>query len=160
MKNLAALLLLGLPVAAAGHVVLAPDTSPAGAYYAGVLRVGHGCDGAATTELHVTIPAAAKDAKPQPKPGWTVTVERDSGRVTGLRWTGLLPAEQFDSFGIMLVLDPAVTGTVYLPVVQRCGDTEKRWTQIPESGAAWTSVPSPAPRLIVSPAMPEQHSNH
>jgi uncharacterized protein YcnI len=160
MKNLAALLLLGLPVAAVSHVVLAPDTSPAGAYYAGVLRVGHGCDGATTTEVHVTIPVAAKDAKPQPKPGWTVIVERDGGRVTGLRWTGSMPAEQFDSFGIMLVLDPAVTGIVYLPVVQRCGETEKRWTQIPESGAAWTSVPSPAPRLIVSPAMPEQHSNH
>ena len=110
--------------------------------------------------MHVTIPAAAKDAKPQPKTGWTVSIERNGGRVTGLRWTGSLPADQFDSFGIMLVLDPAVTGAVYLPVVQRCGDTEKRWTQIPAEGAAWTSVPSPAPQLIVSPAMPEQHSNH
>ena len=151
MIKFLAILALALPAAAAAHVVLSPDTSPAGAYYAGVLRVGHGCDGAATTELQVTIPATVKDAKAQPKPGWTVTIDRDGGRVTGFRWQGNLPVDQFDEFGVMLVLDPKVSGVMYLPVVQRCGTTEKRWTQIPAPGAAWGSVPSPAPMLQVTP---------
>ncbi len=160
MKRLILAVMLAMPVAASGHIVLAPGTSPADGYYAGALRIGHGCDGAATTELRVEIPAAARDAKPQPKPGWTVTIERDGGRVTALRWTGALPADQFDSFGVMLVLDPAAVGRVYLPAVQRCGAVEKRWTQLPAAGAAWTSVPMPAPMLVIAPAANAPHAGN
>jgi uncharacterized protein YcnI len=160
MLKITAAIALILPVAAAGHVVLAPESSPVGAYYVGDLRVGHGCDGAATTELQVAIPAGVKDAKPQPKPGWTIAIDREGGRVTALRWTGSLPADEFDNFGIMLVLDPSASGPLYLPVIQRCGTTEKRWTQIPAAGAAWTSVPAPAPVLNVSPAHRMDHSGH
>jgi uncharacterized protein YcnI len=155
---IAGALLLATPASA--HVVLSPDASSAGAYYAGVLRVGHGCDGQATTALHVEIPAAATDAKPQPKPGWRVEITRAGGRVTALRWTGLLPADQFESFGIMLKLDPAASGMVYLPVVQSCGEAQKRWTDIPPPGAAWTSVPSPAPVLTIAPAAADEHAGH
>lgn len=170
---LTALLLAAAPAAQA-HIVFAEPQAPPGSYYAGFLRVSHGCDGAATTAIRVSIPAAAESVKPQPKPGWTLSVEReplpapikgDGGaeirdRVVAVTWTGRLPADQFDQFGIMMKLSAEASGPLYFPTVQQCGANSIGWTGIPAAGEAWHSLKTPAPVLNVGAAPPAPHMQH
>ena len=57
---------------ASAHVSLETPEAPVGAPYKAVLRVPHGCDGAATTALRVRIPEGIIAVKPMPKPGWKI----------------------------------------------------------------------------------------
>ena len=154
-----------LPAAALAHVVMSPATAAPGGYYAGDLRISHGCEGSATLAVTVMIPPSVASAKPQPKPGWTLEIKREplpqpvpgeggqmlrdhAGTIT---WRGRLPDDQFDTFGLMLKL-PADAGPLYFKTVQTCEKGENRWTDIPAPGAAWGSVPHPAPVLTLKPA--------
>ena len=162
---LAATAIVLLAQSAAAHVAFAPATAEAGTTYVGALRVSHGCDGSATVKLRVEIPATLMGAKPQLKPGWTVTVERtplaqpitgDNGktitdRVSAITWTGRLPDEDFDDFTVLLKL-PKDAGPLYLPAVQTCDSGSIAWTDIPKAGQAWHDVPHPAPVLTLQPA--------
>lgn len=165
---LSAAAILGATAAVAqAHVTFAPAQATAGGYYVGELRVTHGCAGAATTALRVEIPPGIVAAKPQPKPGWTLEVEREplarpvrgeSGallrdRVKAVTWRGRLPDDEFDTFGLML-RPPAAPGPLYFPTVQTCGAAETRWTDIPAPGQAWRDAPHPAPTLTITPAGP------
>jgi periplasmic copper chaperone A len=58
---------------ASAHVTLEASMAPADSTYKAVLRVGHGCDGAATTKIRVQVPLGVRQAKPMPKPGWELT---------------------------------------------------------------------------------------
>src|SRR5690606_31052936 len=60
---------------ALAHVTLETAEAPAGSTYKAVLRVGHGCDGAATTAIRVRIPEGVIAAKPMPKPGWELATK-------------------------------------------------------------------------------------
>ncbi len=149
--------------AAQAHVVLSPSTAPAGGYYAGELRVSHGCDGSPTVALRVEIPAGVVSAKPQPKAGWTVTVEREllptpvageggrtiRDRARAITWRGRLADDQFDTFGVMLRL-PAQSGALALPVVQTCARGETRWIEPTVAGSP--RPPHPAPMLTLDEA--------
>ncbi len=141
------------------HVVLSETEAKPGAYYFTFLRVGHGCDGQATESLTVEIPAGVYSAKPQPKAGWKVEIIREdlpapvvgphgktlTDRVARIRWSGgALPDDMVDQFGLLVKL-PEVEGPLYFPTVQSCAGAEKSWTAIPAEGAAWSSVPTPAP---------------
>ena len=151
--------------AAQAHVVFSRTDARPGGYYAGALRVSHGCDGSPTTAVTVTIPEGVAVAKPQPKPGWSVRIERaplaspvpgEGGRmlterVAAITWSGRLPEDEFDEFGLMLKL-PDRAGPLYFPVVQTCGQGQVRWTDIPTPGQAWHDVPHPAPVLRLDPA--------
>ena len=168
-----AALIAALPSTAAGHVAADPGRASAGAYQAVVFRVGHGCGEAATTALRIEVPAEMASARPQPKPGWTLEIERarlpapvagEGGRllterVVRITWRGRLEDDQFDTFGLLLKL-PAGSGPLYLPTVQRCDRDETRWTETPAPGAAWNSVPHPAPVLTLSPAAPAEAPGH
>lgn len=162
---MAALTLAGAALPATAHIVLAEPTAAAGAYYAGFFRVSHGCDGSPTTSLRIEIPASILMAKPQPKPGWTITVDKaplpkpvaaDGGamqteRVAAITWTGRLADDAFDQFGMMLKL-PADTGLLYFPAIQTCQSGAMRWIDIPAPGQAWRDVAHPAPVLSLQPA--------
>ncbi|VVT14843.1 Nuclear export factor GLE1 [Sphingomonas sp. EC-HK361] len=155
------------PTIAAAHIVLAEPTAKSGSYYAGFFRVSDGCDGAATTSLRIEIPAGVTIAHPQPKPGWTLSVEKETlatpitsegkavrERVRAITWTGRLDPEQFDQFGVMMKL-PQASGPLYFPTTQRCGTAENAWVMIPAAGQAWHALPRPAPVLDLSAdAMP------
>lgn len=161
---LAAFALL-LPAAAGAHIVFADPQAVAGSYYAGFLRVGHGCGPADTVSIRVEIPAGIVSARPQPKAGWTLTVEHAplatpikseggaviSERVAAITWTGRLPADQFDEFGIMMKL-PDTAGPLYFPTVQRCTSGSNDWVNLPPSPEAWHATKSPAPMLVLTPA--------
>ena len=166
MKTIiAATAALTLAGTASAHIVLAEDTAKAGSYYAGFFRVGHGCDGKATTAIRITIPEGVLTARPQAKPGWTIAIEKaplaeavkgEGGheiaeRVAAISWTGELSPEQFDEFGVLMKL-PDGAGPLYFPTVQRCGEAEIAWTDIPAPGQAWHDVPHPAPILTLAAA--------
>lgn len=139
MRNLALAALLTIAGPAGAHIVAVPAGGPAGSYHAVVLRVGHGCGDAATTAIRVELPPGLVTVRPQPKPGWTVAIERMplatpitlegrtvKERVATVTWTGNLPADQFDDFAVLLKM-PAVAGPIKLPVEQRCGAAVQRW---------------------------------
>jgi periplasmic copper chaperone A len=169
-----ALALLAIPAAAFAHVVFAEPEAAPNAYYAGFIRISHGCGGSPTRSVRVEIPDGVNIARPQPKAGWVISVERaplatplrnEAGdavteRVTSITWTGELLADQFDVFGIMMKL-PDRAGPLYFPVTQTCVSGEQRWTDIPPAGAAWHSVPHPAPVVtLVAPANTERAHDH
>ena len=152
-----AALIAALPSTAAGHVAADPGRASAGAYQAVVFRVGHGCGEAATTALRIEIPSEMASARPQPKPGWTLEIERQDGKVTAVTWRGELPDDQFDEFAMLFKL-PDQPATLYFPTVQSCGADESQWTEIPSAGER---ASHPAPALVVTPkaaaAEPHQH---
>ena len=150
--------------AAQAHVTLADPQAQAGADYVSAFRVGHGCDGSATTTLRVEIPPVIVMAKPQPKPGWAIQIERaplpappkgDGGktmseRVAAITWRGgPLPDEDWDQFGIMAKL-PDAPGVLYFPAIQTCERGEARWTEVPVAGDI-RRLSHPAPALTVTP---------
>jgi uncharacterized protein YcnI len=85
-------------------------------------------------------------------------------RVTAITWTGTLPADEFDQFGIMLKLPPHA-GPLYFPTVQRCAAGSNSWVDRPTTPDAWHSTRMPAPMLIVtggspSATMPPMNMSH
>ncbi|MEY4878693.1 MAG: hypothetical protein RJB62_161 [Pseudomonadota bacterium] len=163
LRNLATgtALVISLATPAFAHIVFAEPQTASDSYYAGFLQVGHGCGTSPTTTIRVEIPDGINVARPQPKPGWTLEVEKTTlatpvpseggtitERVSAITWHGGLPADQFDLFGIMMRL-PATVGPIYFPTVQTCAEGENRWVDIPAAGAAWGSVPHPAPILTL-----------
>lgn len=169
--TLAALLLCATPASA--HVTATPSSAPAASYAVVALRVGHGCGDAATTCLRVTIPEALRIARPQPKPGWRLEIEHaplatpatvegreQRDRVAAIRWTGSLPADQFDDFAL-LVKTPDSPGPLYLPVEQSCGGTVQYWAEQPGPGQSARDLKHPAPLLLIEPpAADPGHAHH
>ncbi len=154
-------LLLAAALAAAtpthAHVSVDPGDAKAGAYQVLRFRVGHGCGDAATTALRIETPLGLAGARPQPKPGWTLTIEKEGERVSALVWRGALPADQFDEFAVIAKL-PAEPGVLYFPAVQTCGGEESQWTGIPDPGETRLSHPAPALRVLpAKPAATHQH---
>ena len=58
------------------HAVLTESSATPGSYFKGAVRIGHGCNGSATTVIKVFIPSGFEGTKPQPKSGWTVNVKK------------------------------------------------------------------------------------
>jgi len=158
---IAAALATACSTAAAAHVVLDTAEAPAGSYHKAVFRVPHGCSGSPTTAIAVTLPDGILSAKPQPKPGWTLAVERQAlprpvagphgstvgERVARIAWSGGdLPDAWFDEFAIQVRLPDAAPGTVIrFPVEQTCAQGASHWvgTDADKGGA----YPAPALRL-------------
>src|SRR5262249_20835349 len=126
----------------------------------------HGCAGSPTRSIRVEIPESVTIARPQPKPGWRLDIERAplaqpiqseggpiTDRVTAIMWTGELPADEFDQFGIMMRL-PNQAGPLYFRVTQTCASGEERWTEIPAEGQAWGSMHRPAPVITLAAPTP------
>ncbi|MTV40957.1 YcnI family copper-binding membrane protein [Duganella radicis] len=146
MKKCFTLLALMGATAAQAHVTLDPSTATAGAYQKLAFRVGHGCDGKATTGLTVTLPDGATHAKPMPKPGWKIAVT-DSGALHEISWRGgSLPDAYFDEFVVQVKLS-GEPGKLYFRVVQECGKVSVAWDEI-----AGEKMKAPAPVLDVLPA--------
>jgi uncharacterized protein YcnI len=106
------------------------------------------------------------NVKPQPKPGWKLTISHarlaqpvDAGhgrtvteRVSEVAWSGgLLPDDQFDEFKIAMKLPDRPGTTVYFPVVQECQNGVTRWIETPERGNPAAELKEPAPALLLMP---------
>jgi copper(I)-binding protein len=148
MKHLlvaaSAALLLSLPAAA--HVTLEKPEANAGQNYKGVLRLGHGCDGAATTSFSVDIPASIGSVRPMPKAGWQLTTNNVAG-ATRITWSGgRVQDKEYDEFIFVGQVQMSASGSIALPVVQSCDKGEMRWTEIPQTGQK-SNFPAPVLRI-------------
>jgi uncharacterized protein YcnI len=162
-------LVCALPAAHA-HVTLEQATAPAGSYQKLTFRIGHGCDGAATRGLTVTLPENVIGAKPMPKAGWKITtvdgklsvpVESHGRAITSavreVSWVGgPLPDAYYDEF-VMQVKLPDEPGKLYFRVVQQCGKVNVAWDEMP--GDTSVKLKAPAPMLEVLPAGAAQHQH-
>ena len=156
-----------LAAPAAAHVTLAQREAVAGSGYKAVLRVGHGCEGAATTEIRLRIPEGFVTAKPMPKPGWETRVVRGpypspvmlygaeitEGAVEVIWSGGSLPDDFYDEFVVSGTLagDLPLDAPLYFPIVQTCGDAAERWIEIPAPGQSAHDLDHPAPSLTLLP---------
>ena len=159
------------------HVVLQDGAAAAGASYRAVFRVGHGCDGSATTGLQVTIPAGFNGAQPMPKPGWTVVTKigklavpyDNHGKtvtegVVEITWTAngpgnALPAAYYDEF-VLRGTTPVKPGPLWFPVVQSCEKGVNAWVDIPAAGQSTQGLKSPAALLDVLDIQPTGAHTH
>lgn len=162
---LAGAMTLSLPAFA--HITLETQQAAVGSTYKAVLRVPHGCDGAATTAIKVQIPEGVIAVKPMPKAGWTLTTNKGkyakgytyygeavSEGVTELSWAGgTLPDEFYDEFVFRAFLTDSLEAgkKLYFPVVQQCGDKAERWIDIPADGKDADDYETPAPGLKLTP---------
>ena len=171
MRN--ALLLAGLVGLIAGpalaHPVFAEKEAVAGGHWAGELRLGHGCDGSPTTSLRVEIPEALLVVRAQPKPGWTLDVEREplaqpvageggrmiTERVTAVTWSGRLTDDQFDVFGLAAKL-PDTAGPLAFDVIQTCEGAVVAWNETAGPDGARPAHP-PATLNLVSAGARSHH---
>lgn len=165
-------LTLCLAAPASAHIVFENGLAPSGSYYKGVLRVPHGCDGAATTAISVTIPEGVIGIKPMLKPGWKITTTKGayaktykmhgkpvSEGVKQVTWSGgSVPDEYFDEFSFLAKLpeDPEIM-MIYFPVTQYCGKTEVKWNEIAPPGADSHDLKNPAPMLMLGAPGEDHH---
>nr|WP_315489111.1 YcnI family protein [uncultured Rhodoferax sp.] len=148
------------------HIVLQDGAAAAGASYRATLRVGHGCDGAATTGITVTIPAGFTGAQPMPKPGWTLYTQVGKlpqpytahGKtftegILEIRWMAngsenALPADFYDEF-VLRGTTPTKPGPLWFKVVQSCTQGVNAWLEVPATGTSTKGLKSPAALLEV-----------
>lgn len=156
------IMLLALAVlsasAARAHVTLDTATGLAGTYQKLAFRVGHGCDGKATTGLTVMLPEGASAAKPMPKAGWKIDVV-DRQALHEIRWSGgSLPDAYFDEFVLQLKL-PAEAGKLYFRVEQQCGKTSVAWDEIANDAGVKLKAPAPVLEVVPAPADTPSHAH-
>lgn len=148
------------------HVTLQDQAAAAGAGYRAVLRVGHGCAGAPTTSITVTIPSGFNGAQPLVKAGWSVGTKvgkldqpyemhgtKYTEGVQEITWTAkgaenALPDAWADEF-VFRGTTPKKPGTLWFKVVQGCDKGSNAWVEIPAAGQDAHGLKSPAARLDV-----------
>jgi periplasmic copper chaperone A len=147
------------------HASLETREATVSSSYKAVVKIGHGCEGAATTKISVTIPAGVVAVKPMPKAGWTISTTKAAydksykhfskqltDGVTEVTWTGgNLPDDHYDEFVFASYLTDnwAAGAMVYFPIVQTCEKGEHRWVEIPAAGQDAHALKSPAPGLKI-----------
>lgn len=178
MKKLISIsLLCWASCSAQAHIVLDVQSAPVGSYYRGALRVGHGCEGSPVKQIIVFIPDGVQGAKPMPKPGWRVAIERKTlakpydshGRtvtedVSEITWTAQSPDNylqnaHYDEFVVFAKL-PDTAGKLYWKTSQICEQGRVDWSEIPVPGSL-TKLKSPAALLEVQPKVEvHDHGKH
>ncbi|MCF3631124.1 YcnI family protein [Thalassospiraceae bacterium LMO-SO8] len=170
-----AILISGLMAApTSAHVVLDTREAPAGSYFKGLFRIGHGCGTSPTVRVTVQIPSGILSVRPQPKAGWTIDIRKKTlpEPVTGphgktvtevvseIVWHGgSLPNEHFDEFALQMKLpDAAEGGVLAFPVIQDCEQGSRAWVEVPKPGQSRRDLTSPAPILTLT-AKPHAHKH-
>jgi periplasmic copper chaperone A len=167
----AALLMAG--AIAQAHVVLEQKQATVGSYYKAVFKVGHGCNGSATTGIRVFIPQGVNEAKPMPKPGWALStvnaplakphqthgktlledVSEVAWQVNPARGGQPLADAHYDEFVIQVRL-PQQPGEVAFRILQTCEQGQNDWKELPKAGEK-----SKYPAAILK-AVPAEHEHH
>jgi uncharacterized protein YcnI len=160
---------LGVQLTAHAHVTLDQNVALSGTSFKAALRVGHGCQGSPTREIRVTIPDNFQGAKPMPKPGWALSIERavlakpyqDHGKevredVRQITWRATAPEHfladaHYDEFVLRGRIAQA-EGAMWFKVLQTCEKGEWRWEEVPAQGTSTKGVKAPAALLEILPA--------
>jgi len=162
---------------AQAHVGLEWPVAMAGTPYKATFQIGHGCGASPTRQVVVEIPAGVLRARPMPRPGWTVEVQRaplaqpriDHGRtvteeVARITWTArsredMLDTAHYDEFVVHAQL-PSTPGPLYWPVRQICPEGRHDWVEVPSAGRQRAALAAPAPVLELLPAGPSAPHAH
>jgi uncharacterized protein YcnI len=163
----AALLLLA-PTAGA-HVGTSAKEVPAGGTLALGLTIGHGCEESPTNKVAVQIPEGIVNATPFAKPGWAITVDKETlaepiesahgdpvtERTSVITFTAnpgnALPNGIRDTFTINFAAPDAPGEHLYFKTVQSCEVGENAWIQ--EYDGTGEEPESPAPAIEVTDAV-------
>lgn len=172
-KKFARLILFaGLTVAlpATAHVSFETKSVEAGAMQVIGFGVFHGCEGAATVEVSIEIPAGLKQVRPRNLAGWDVSIEKEAleipymlhgmevaERVSRITWSGgNLPDFAFQKFEFNARFPDRADETLYFPVRQTCEEGEIIWA----SHAGPHEAEFPAPRIQLTPAAMQDSQHH
>ncbi|RKG72839.1 DUF1775 domain-containing protein [Corallococcus terminator] len=155
--------------AAFAHAAVAGPTPPyAGVSFDADFTVSHGCDGADTSRVKVTIPAGVTGVRPVDSTFGKAEVEKDgAGNVTAVTWTrapGDVRAADTHYFhlGLRAKLPAKPFTTVFFPTEQTCRsaagvETTVGWTGTGGGGhshdtdAGTAPAENPAPSLFLLP---------
>lgn len=154
---LAALIVGGLVFVAApawAHVTIDPAEAPQGGSATVSFRVPNERDDAATTSVVVEFPAdhPIENARVQPVPGWTATVEREGDAIARITWSGgAIQPDEFQQFPVSMGPLPDDTDELVFPAIQTYDSGEVvRW--IEETSASGEEPEHPAPVLTLTTA--------
>lgn len=177
LATAAAGVLAAVPLAAAhAHATLETAQAAAGGYKA-VIRIPHGCEGQPTNTVRVEIPEGYIDARPQPKPGWELAIDKGEyarsyklhGRdvATGARvvtWSGgKLDDAHYDEFVLSGTLAGVEPGqSLFFRTTQLCADGKVAWEEVPGPGQDPHSLRHPAPgvTILASAGSDDHHHGH
>ena len=121
MKKILMAAALLAAASAHAHVSLEQKSAPAASYQKLVFRLGHGCNGSATTAVSIRLPEGFGAMHPMPKAGWIIERTPDS-----LTWRGgPLPDDFYDEF-VMFGKLPAAGSHVF-KIVQSCQVGSANW---------------------------------
>jgi copper(I)-binding protein len=148
MRTAFAIQMLGFFAPVSAHISLQQRVADAGSRYRAVLRVGHGCDGSATTGIAVQLPAGFGDPQAEPKAGWTMARQGPEVRWTADSKQSALPNSGSGEFVVSGKL-PANAGPLWLKVLQTCEQGSVDWSQVPARGTATEGLKTPAVLLDV-----------
>lgn len=141
MRLLISLAAAVFATSASAHVTVSPSQSAPGAREKYELRVPNERK-SATITVEVHFPAGLRVTAVEQKPGWQAEAIRDKGgNLTGVRWIGSLPPEQFTEFGLLAVNPPG--GEIAFTAIQAFADG----TKIDWSGSAGSKTPAARVRL-------------
>jgi hypothetical protein len=141
MRLIVGFVAMALATSASAHITVWPQQSAPGAREKYEIRVPNERK-SATITVEVHFPAGLKVTAVEQKPGWQAEAIRDAaGNLTGVRWIGSLPPEQFSEFGILAVNPPG--GELAFTAIQAFADG----TKISWSGAAGSKTPAARVRL-------------
>jgi uncharacterized protein YcnI len=149
---------------ALAHVAIDPSQAQPNTTIRASFRVPHGCDGAAMTRLTIRLPEGVTEARPMPKPGWTLVLRpRESAAAPAAHgaarplaeivWDGgRLEDAHYDEFVVRLRVPDQPGTLLYIPVVQDCeGGRQAAWVEIPEPGRRVSDYRHPAPAIRLAP---------
>lgn len=153
---------------ASGHVSISPNEVPKDSYQKLTFIITHGCGDSPTKELIIFIPEEFRGAKPIPKFGWSIEIEKKDlerpyishgkeikSDVRKITWKGgKLPNEYVDEFSIRVkVIDKVRDVPVIIHQICEIGKWE--WSELPVEGKKLRS-PAPVLKIIES----ENHQHH
>jgi uncharacterized protein YcnI len=157
--TLGAAFVVAAPLAASAHIHVSPEDAAAAATSRLAFSFSHGCDGAATTALVVTVPDGVDGVTPVFDAGWTVARELGAdGIPTQVTYTAASPVDDGLSASVAMdvIFSSSVADTdVAFPILQQCVTGETDWSQVAEAGEDAHDLESPAPVVAVGAAVEE-----
>lgn len=165
LKSAVVLAALFVVADASAHATLEKRTATAEGTYKAVMRLSHGCEGQATHTVRVTLPEGFVNAKPMPKPGWTLSTRKARyarsyilhGRkyeegVVEITWSGgKLQDDWYDEFVFRGTVAGVAPGSVmHFPTTQICANGQHSWSEIATPGQNVRDLKHPAPQLSIT----------
>jgi periplasmic copper chaperone A len=152
-----------LPAVVAAHVSIASGPGFANTTQEITFGVGHGCAGADTYRVRVTIPAGVTSVRPLRSDFGKVSVEKDAaGTIVAVSWqkadADALEADlAYYKLVIRLKVPDQPFKTIFFPALQTCraADTTTStvdWKMLPTDPIVDGGTDEPAPALVILPA--------